>query len=306
MIDNVSFSNKDYNKLISLVMKIPTSPSIKKFENISASKIRTPHHLSESNSGQDTFTSYSMNAGFGGCPLKKKQIVANNMNYASKKEYFNLNMMKNLIKSKGIVDEIFHDIPSKKGNNSNKFDSQINFETNKKHHYLSPGIITTKTTFTPAVTTSISKRNLISSFDEDNVSPNNKVKGIQVKINQQLIESTSKTDKMDKLNSNKLSDIEFQLSREVSRVDNNLNALKSNRNNSGPFSKTNFSPLSSSGMGNKISYNLSPTNNKSSPMPFKVNTSNKKINIIKVHKNDLSSKAKSPTSNGKPSNTLKA
>ena len=61
--------------------------------------------MSQSDSAQSTYISYLSNEN-GSIPLKKKQISKKNGNFISKKEYFNLNLMKK-INSTTIPEEIF-------------------------------------------------------------------------------------------------------------------------------------------------------------------------------------------------------
>lgn len=107
MAKDVETSNKDYNKFLATILKIPHSFSPEKYEECIKNNINVPHHLKDSNSCQSNFKSYTKDDGFGSVPYKTKQINKNSSNYISKKEYYNTKTMKKIVKEYGIGDEIF-------------------------------------------------------------------------------------------------------------------------------------------------------------------------------------------------------
>ena len=103
--------------------------------------INVPHHLKDSNSCQSNFRSYTKDNGYGSVPYKTKQINKNSANYVSKKEYYDSNSMKKIVKEQGIGDEIFENRCKTKrvfSQENAKFieninnTSQILFTSNKK------------------------------------------------------------------------------------------------------------------------------------------------------------------------------
>lgn len=103
--------------------------------------INVPHHLKDSNSCQSNFRSYTKDNGYGSVPYKTKQINKNSANYVSKKEYYDSNSMKKIVKEQGMGDEIFENRCKTKrvfSQENTKFieninnTSQILFTSNKK------------------------------------------------------------------------------------------------------------------------------------------------------------------------------
>lgn len=259
MIDKVSYSNKDYNKLLSLIIKIPSSPTFSKLETKTTSKNKTPYHLKESNSCQDNTTSYSLDKGFGSAPLKKKKIVQNNMNFTSKKEYFNNKIMNKLIKEKGSEDETFSSTRNSDSlRKGSKLENRMSYHNSSQLPIGSKALSKTTTNF--RLNTS----------------------------NNKLSESSSKL----KLNTDtcKLSQIEYALSREVSRSTKNdrNREIELMGNTSKSKSIFNITTKSTGKFMINSSYKNSPlsTPKGSYGAGFtKPSNNTHKINIIKIQKN---------------------
>lgn len=301
MIEKVNYSNKDYNKLISLIIKLPKSPSVEKFEQRVLQNIKTPHHLIESNSTQDNKTSYTMDKGFGSSPLKKKKLVENNMNYLSKKEYFNINLMKKIINEKGVSEDIFIQTKSKKyfnpankSNSNNNITSGIfakglkndNLDKNLNERYYNESQIAFEHN------NKNNKHNNLSNSNANLFNKNEETSSKNMNSPNKLLLSP-KTSKL------KLSDMEFQLSREVLRVSESKD-LGLVRNNRSTFLKSGLSQVKTGSVSGgfkspisrpfstrskrPINFNFSPKSAKNNSVKMTFTGKDPKLTILKVQK----------------------